>query len=386
MKFLEYLEDDDIVEEKKVNEKDLPAPIAFLTSVSLEDTPPKKIYKKKETRFKNIDQVDHYIRSIFKQESDKKTQALLEIDKQLLKDPHSIELKNKKYTLARSGNNSLSEYENSVERIIQNYRDVLGIYKKHAFLNNDIRISTSRDLRKLTNEYVIQTQKFIDFSITYLSDTQDSSICVCGSIDFIETEDDIRICTDCFEEINTMALKLSFRDSKRVSLVSHNNHSRESYFKAGILRFQGKQNNVIKQQVYDDIYDEMEKYGILPENVTKRFIFKALEQTKNGGSYAHINLIYYTITKTTPPDISHLEKKLYQLNKEFEEEFEKIKNKRRSSALNVNYKLMKFLQLLDYPIESDDILGLKTYIKVDEHDIIASEIFERKGWTFIWSN
>ena len=51
-----------------------------------------------------------------------------------------------------------------------------------------------------------------------------------------------------------------------------------------------------------------------------------------------------------------------------EEAYKEVKDFDRMNSLNVNWKLYKLLQLLDYPCKKDDFFCLKTPTKQGEHE------------------
>jgi len=84
--------------------------------------------------------------------------------------------------------------------------------------------------------------------------------------------------------------------------------------------------------------------------------------------YADINLIHFLITGEKPPDITRYRNELFEYIDQVDEAYEKVKDPIKINSLNVNWKLYKLLQILDYPCRRDDFFCLKTPSKQKEHE------------------
>ena len=92
--------------------------------------------------------------------------------------------------------------------------------------------------------------------------------------------------------------------------------------------------------------------------------------------YADINLIYFMITGVNPPDITSYRGELLEMHDQLEEAYQEVKDDDRMNSLNVNWKLYKLLQLLDYLCKKDDFFCLKTPAKQGEHEQKWSDMIE----------
>jgi len=153
--------------------------------------------------------------------------------------------------------------------------------------------------------------------------------------------------------------------------------------KDAIAKFQGKQNTTIPTVIYAMIKDEMNKYSIDEESLTKNHLFLFLSQYELGDHYENIHLIHHTLTGKPCPEISQYEERILQLNDIFEQVYAVIKDPEKKNSLNVNYKLLKFCQHLGANVTRDDFSFLKTYPKIKEHDDVTEKIFSILGWYFI---
>lgn len=103
-------------------------------------------------------------------------------------------------------------------------------------------------------------------------------------------------------------------------------------------------------------------------NFTKEHLYMFLCENRLSDFYADINLLYFLLTQINPPDITKYRTELLEMFEQLEEAYQEIKDDDRLNSLNVNWKLYKLLQLLDYPCKKDDFFCLKTPNKQGEHE------------------
>lgn len=185
-----------------------------------------------------------------------------------------------------------------------------------------------------------------------LRESDDNSIYVCGCGNQIEILDDAP----------------TFKDAERVNMSTRYTYTCRGHFNEAMNRFEGKQNTIISQETLDILIREMKLHGLSSETFTKDHLYMFLSENKLSDFYADINLIFFLITKTNPPDITKYRNELLEMFDQLEEAYKLVKDDERLNSLNVNWKLYKLLQLLDYPCKKDDFFCLKTPTKQGEHE------------------
>jgi hypothetical protein len=201
------------------------------------------------------------------------------------------------------------------------------------------------------------------------------------------------VCEECGQEIDLLDETPSYRDSERVNLCRKYAYSPSGHFVNAILRYQGKQRNIIPKQIYDTIYKALQEKGYDSNKimlVTKNMINTILLKEGKSQYYDHITLIHSTVTGIPPPDISEYESKLIEMNEQFDRYFEEKKaelfksfnHSERKNSLNVSYKLYKFLQLIGYKCKRSDFSIVKGQSLI-LHDHVFFKICEELNWEII---
>jgi hypothetical protein len=196
-----------------------------------------------------------------------------------------------------------------------------------------------------------------------------SPICeVCHSGNLRESDDSsIHICK-CGNQIELLDDAPTFKDAERVNMSTRYTYTCRGHFNEAMNRFEGKQNTVINKETLDILIREMKLHGLTSETFTKDHLYMFLSENKLSDFYADINLIFFLITKINPPDITNYRNELLEMFDQLEEAYKLVKDDERLNSLNVNWKLYKLLQLLDYPCKKDDFFCLKTPTKQGEHE------------------
>lgn len=190
----------------------------------------------------------------------------------------------------------------------------------------------------------------------------------CHSLDLTPTEDSSILICKCGKQIELLDDTPAFKDSERVNMSSRYTYSCRGHFIEAINRFQAKQNTEIPQEVLDILYAEMKLHNLTSKTVGKDDLYAFLSDHKLGDSYADINLIHFLITKQPAPDITNYVEELLEMFDQLEDSYREVKDAERLNSLNVNWKLYKLLQLLDFPCKKGDFYCLKTPTKQDEHE------------------
>lgn len=248
---------------------------------------------------------------------------------------------------------SLMAETKSSSFVITHKTDGAKIYKKNEVVKDYLRVA---------KEYV---------NLENFNQKASKLVCsACHSTDLVvdEEDDSLYICRVCSVITEILDDAPTFKDSERVNMASRYTYTCRGHFKEAMNRFEGKQNTEINQAVIDILKKELSLHGLTFESTTKDHIYMFLSEKKLSDYYADINLIYFLITGSNPPDITDYRNELLEMHDQLEEAYKEVKDDERLNSLNVNWKLYKLLQLLDYPCKKDDFFCLKTPTKQGEHE------------------
>lgn len=288
--------------------------------------------------------------------------------------------------------NSISELRREISKIsnrkeIEQYKketcDLINEYIKNSpktdFFENE---EETQENSSLIDDFLIIAKNYVFINIKFKQYHKCSN---CGCTELEVLEDHLFRCVECNTEIRKLDDSYNFKDSARLNLTSRYKYSKQGHFSDIIQKFQGKHNVQIKPEVYNDIRDKMKHNGLTKNTLKKEHIYIFLSDAKHGKHYDDVNLIYCEITGKSPPDISQYQERLEAMSELVEQAFEELKSTgeiNRSSSINVHYKLMKMLEILDYVYNIEDFNFLKTRDKVIEHDENWKKICFKIGWPY----
>lgn len=279
-----------------------------------------------------------------------------------------LELRRKIQDLERGSDLALYLFRSS--SLIESYKLLEKQLKKNSFIVQISRDDNKvKEMTKITLEYLRIAREYIDIE-SFKQKPQKLSCESCHGINLIPSEGDSSIltCKDCGIVLEILDDAPSFKDSERVNMASRYTYTCKGHFVEAMNRFEGKQNVEIKPDVIKTLNNYLNPHGLTKETATKDHIYMFLSENKFSDYYADINLIYFLITGVNPPDITSYRNELLEMHDEIEEAYSEVKDKERLNSLNVNWKLYKLLQLLDYPCKKDDFFCLKTPAKQGEHE------------------
>jgi hypothetical protein len=256
-------------------------------------------------------------------------------------------------------------------RLLEHYQTLRRVVKQNSF----IVVGAERDenkikmLGQLTLEYLRIAKEYID--IEYFRQKPQKLVCDgCKGANLVPTDSDSSIltCKDCGNIIEILDDAPSFKDSERVNMASRYTYTCKGHFIEAMNRFEGKQNIEIKPDVIETLKQQLALHNLTKATATKDHIYMFLSENKFSDYYADINLIFFMITSVNPPDITEHRSELLEMHDQIEEAYNEVKDEERLNSLNVNWKLYKLLQLIDYPCKKDDFFCLKTPAKQGEHE------------------
>jgi hypothetical protein len=254
--------------------------------------------------------------------------------------------------------------------ILEEYKTILARTRTNSFVQTRVNIDIQTQQRKasLKSDFLRIARNYIN--LENLKQKTQKMICgECYGTSFgKEDEDSIMKCKGCGQEIDLLDDAPSFKDAERVNMSSRYTYTCRGHFIEAMNRFEGKQNTEINQNVIDTLEKELRLHNLDPKTSTKDHIYMFLSEKKLSDYYADINLIFFKITGINPPDITKYRNELLEMHDQLEQAYQEVKDSERLNSLNVNWKLYKLLQLLDYPCRKDDFFCLKTPTKQGEHE------------------
>jgi hypothetical protein len=396
MSFFQYLPTASVAAKNVKKEKDdsfvKPQPKTFVK----ESLPAKKFEKAKNEGVKRLDIMDKidihscdilYIDNLIKTKIRSKIRSLPELQKDLItlqwvicnssENVDKIQAKTESDILRRSiqdieGGFELSLYLLKTTDLLLEYRKLSTETTDNSFVKIKKETTTEnveKNIRKnqIVLEFIRIAKNYID--LENFQQNPKKIVCdQCHNSSFVQTTEETILVCKCGNQIEIIDDSPSFKDSERVNMSSRYTYTCRGHFNEAMNRFEGKQKTEIDSSVIQILKNEMYLHGLTEKTVTKDHIYMFLSEKKLNEYYADINLIYFLITEINPPDITEYRTELLEMLDQTEEAYREVKEFDRMNSLNVNWKLYKLLQLLDFPCKKDDFFCLKTPTKQGEHE------------------
>ena len=147
-------------------------------------------------------------------------------------------------------------------------------------------------------------------------------------------------------------------------------------------QFLCKGNANVPAEVFTTLDEEIEKHGMVREDVTIRFLEKMLKKHRLSDYYENIMFIYSRITNKPPQSISREEYELVlEMFKEAEEIYEKrFKPRNRDNFLKYTFVLNKIFLLIGRKDIAPHFKLLKNPVKMKEQENIWKNMCNALGW------
>lgn len=213
-----------------------------------------------------------------------------------------------------------------------------------------------------------------------------------NSEDFI-IDANVYICCRCCRTVSEVSGDSTFGDIERVHLTSRYKYDRVDHFRDELLRHQGKQNSRVPQHIIQRITEIATNMNIIRQNATTdtdkfkdftKFTMYQIMQVYRMSKYYHdINKIHYEITNIPPPDIHQYEAKLIDMVIKVLEIYDRIKPPQWKNFIQGQYIICQLMIISGISVKADDILLLRTWEKIREHDAIFRVICQILGWPFV---
>ena len=233
-------------------------------------------------------------------------------------------------------------------------------------------------------------QKYCKETIQLENNTSNTNCKECGNDKDFEYDDDenICICLKCFSQKKLFSSS-SYNYVERTN--ARYSYERKNPFRECLKQFQGKQNSVIPQKVYDDLEEQFELNHLLVgdestskherfKNITKQHVLMFLKNPlKYMKHYKDVHLIHYELTGIPPMNLSHIEDKLVDDYERLVQKYNE-KNIVRKNYINMHYVLYQLLRKHNIPCKREDFPDLTTPDKTYFHYEICRELFSELDW------
>ena len=293
----------------------------------------------------------------------------------------------------------IKDIENNISKnyYIMDTLPIITAYKKH--LKAPVKYNFMGKQDNLINKKKLNLElKFLDICNKYQTQiTKKQKLIIfcagCNNYKNFTIDNNHYICAECGLELGEICNLFSYNAINRVNITSKYTYDRKIHFRDCVNQYQGKQNTIIPEYIYDYLikiiksHFLVEKNAKLPfPNITKEQLFLFLKDGKYSKYYDDIALIHYKITNIKPPDISHIESKLIAdfdiLTNLYDIKFRKNKKFARKNFINTQYVLYQLLRKYKFPCKSSDFNILKTVERKTFHDNICHQLFTELKWNF----
>lgn len=215
----------------------------------------------------------------------------------------------------------------------------------------------------------------------------------CGNSDDFVSESNVYICSRCFRAVSEIEGDTTFVDIDRVHLTSRYKYDRVDHFKDELIRHQGKQNTRVPNQVVDKLIRIAESMNLINNNsdtreekyrnFTKFTIYQIMQVNKLSKYYHDINKLHADITGIPAPNVHSVERKLMQMIIKVLEVYDKVKPPQWKNFMQGQYILCQLMIVCGVRVRADDILLLRTWEKIREHDAVFRVICRELDWPFV---
>jgi len=250
-------------------------------------------------------------------------------------------------------------------------------------LPEEVNVKGSSDKKMLINEYMCNINDHVE-NIKY----KDYSYDKCEKCNLNMTLNQITgkvICDKCgnTKQIIIMTEKNSYNDPPKEA--NYFAYKRINHFNEWLAQFQAKETTEIPENIYLDIYHELQKnINLDVKNINYKQIRDVLKKLKYNKYYDNIPHLINIISGEKAPQLNRQsEEMLRSLFKEIQLPFVKHCPTTRKNFLSYSYVLHKFCELLEY----DGLLCffplLKSREKLQQQDQIWKKICEELKWEYI---
>lgn len=281
--------------------------------------------------------------------------------------------------------------------ILEEYKKILDMKCTDTFIGKSNMSVFNKSKSKLFKEYIKICRKY---DKNYILPTKKLTYNICDNCKSkkFEMEDErIGHCLDCGAIREYLVNSNVHKDQTKNNTSFDKNHMIDV-----VQKFQGKQNTFIKDDVYENIENVLNRYRLLNnsdkkfikfERVSLQDIKMALEECGYINHYDDCQLIYTNLTGKSAPDLSSIIQDIYddydKILTVYEECVEKVLKKYnntyvRKSFMSGHYILYQILKRRNFKCDLNNFNILKSDGPLFFHDRVYKKIAKRFGWSMIY--
>ena len=270
----------------------------------------------------------------------------------------------------------LNEYYSGNTNKVKSNKGVLGYFKEEA---KEEEIDTNiigNYMMNIDDKFIVDGQQNIVSS---------DKCKLCSSTMIYALLNSELICKKCgyTEPIIINSDKTSYKDPPREA--SYFAYKRINHFNEWLAQFQAKETTEISDDVYSNIYKEIQKNINLDiTNITSKQVREILKKLEYNKYYEHIPNIINVLNGKKAPSLSRKEEEhLRSLFKDIQLPFSNNCPSDRKNFLSYSYVLHKFCELLEYDYLLPQFPLLKSREKLLQQDKIWKLICKDLQWQYI---
>jgi hypothetical protein len=170
---------------------------------------------------------------------------------------------------------------------------------------------------------------------------------------------------------------------------SRNINDKLNHFRQIPQSYQGKEEYDITAEQLEAIEAHAERYEIDLERVSKDTLLDILDQTGLSDELRdHINLLHYTLTGVSPPDISHLDERIMARHHEVITAYNQLKASERRYVLKPWYLFYQYLVMEGHDVDQREIPLVKLKESLEQQNALIRRIaiiLRDQGSKFDWN-
>jgi hypothetical protein len=272
----------------------------------------------------------------------------------------------------------LNEYYSGNTNKVKSNKGVLGYFKEES---KEDEINTNiigNYMMNIDDKFIVDSQQNIVSS---------DKCKLCNSSMIYALLNSELICKQCgyTEPIIINSDKTSYKDPPREA--SYFAYKRINHFNEWLAQFQAKETTEISEEVYSNIYKEIQKNVNLDiSNITSKQVREILKKLEYNKYYEHIPNIINVLNGKKAPSLTRKEEEhLRSLFKDIQLPFSNNCPSDRKNFLSYSYVLHKFCELLEYDYLLPHFPLLKSREKLLQQDKIWKLICKELQWQYIAS-
>ena len=267
----------------------------------------------------------------------------------------------------REANSLLKEYEMYDNPSEDNFFDE-GSCKK-----NNLKISS------IIDKFIILSKRYITIPPKKYQIIDPFSCEQCGNNNWDNSLEGGTVCVECGLTMELFDSSAS-RSAQGIKKINGGNYSLDKHLNDAIMQMECKQKKEIPNEVYKNIYRELNKNDITIKSLTKIQLHNIL-QFLGYTDYQDVHKIHYEITKKAPIELSQWKNEIMQDHMLYQREYDKIKPEEKSNSQNKFYKLFRMcLRREEFVGYKDDWFMIEEKITLYEND--TKKIYKNLGWDY----